>query len=71
MRAKLANLNNSAVSILSRAAANLCWYYYNISSHICGTTSCLEGKTTDIRFAYKMVFIADDHLQDDCLNGIQ
>ena len=28
MRAKLANLNHSAVPFLSRAAVNLCWYYY-------------------------------------------
>ena len=27
MRAKLANLNNCAESFLSRADANLCWYY--------------------------------------------
>ena len=27
MRAKLANLNHCAVPFLSRAAANLCWYY--------------------------------------------
>ena len=28
MRAKLANLNHCAVPFLSRAVANLCWYYY-------------------------------------------
>ena len=28
MRAKLAGLNHCAVSVLSCAAANLCWYYY-------------------------------------------
>ena len=28
MRAELANLNNCAVSLLSRATANLRWYYY-------------------------------------------
>ena len=28
MRAKLANLNDCAVPFLSRAGANLCWYYY-------------------------------------------
>ena len=33
MRAELANLNHCAVSLLSRAAANLCWYYY-ILQHI-------------------------------------
>ena len=30
MRAKIANLNHCAVLFLSRAAANLCWYYYTI-----------------------------------------
>ena len=28
MRADLANLNHYAVPLLSRAAVNLCWYYY-------------------------------------------
>ena len=30
MRAELANLNDCAVPFLSRAAANLCWYYYTV-----------------------------------------
>ena len=30
MRAELVNLNHCAVPFLSRAAANLCWYYYSI-----------------------------------------
>ena len=30
MRAKFANLNDCAVSFLSRAAANLCWYWYTL-----------------------------------------
>ena len=30
MRTELANLNHCAVPFLSRAAVNLCWYYYNI-----------------------------------------
>ena len=37
MRAKLANLNDCAVSFLSRAAVNLCWYdivYSNYSLSI-------------------------------------
>ena len=28
MRAELANLNHCTVPFLSRAAVNLCWYYY-------------------------------------------
>ena len=28
MRTELANLSHCAVSYLSRAAVNLCWYYY-------------------------------------------
>ena len=30
MRAELANLNHCAVPFLSRAIANLCWYYYTL-----------------------------------------
>ena len=30
MRVKLAILNHCAVPFLSRAAANLCWYYYTM-----------------------------------------
>ena len=30
MRAELARLNHCAVPFLSRAAVNLCWYYYTI-----------------------------------------
>ena len=30
MRAKLANPNHCAVPFLSRAGANLCWYYYSL-----------------------------------------
>ena len=30
MRSELANLNDCAVPFLSRAAANLCWYYYTM-----------------------------------------
>ena len=30
MRAKLGTLNHCAVPFLSRAGANLCWYYYTI-----------------------------------------
>ena len=42
MRAELANLNHCAVSFLSRAADNLCWYYY--------TTLFLRNiKKSDIR----------------------
>ena len=29
MRAELANLNHGAVLYFSRAAINLCWYYYS------------------------------------------
>ena len=32
MRAKLARLNDCAVPFLSRATANLCWYYYTYLS---------------------------------------
>ena len=28
MRAELGGLNHCAVPVLSRAAANMCWYYY-------------------------------------------
>ena len=31
MRAKLANINHCAVPLLSRAAVNLCWYYYTFT----------------------------------------
>ena len=33
MRAELANLNDCAVPFLSRAAVNLCWYYYIYTWH--------------------------------------
>ena len=32
MRAELANLDDCAVPFLSRAAVNLCWYYYILYS---------------------------------------
>ena len=35
MHAELANLNHCAVSFLSRAAVNLCWYYYSIYKVYC------------------------------------
>ena len=34
MRAKLVNLNHCAVPFLSRAAANLCWFYYYVVYYI-------------------------------------
>ena len=34
MRAELANLNHCVVHFLSRAAVNLCWYYYNNKTFI-------------------------------------
>ena len=36
MRAKLANLNHCAVSLLSRAAVNLCWYFNIVSTPAVG-----------------------------------
>ena len=35
MCAKLANLNHCAVPFLSRAGANLCWYYYTLYTVQC------------------------------------
>ena len=40
MRAESANLNHCAVLFLSRAATNLCWYYYNDQLHY-GGVKCL------------------------------
>ena len=37
MRAKLVNLNHCAVPFLSRAAVNLCWYYYIPQSYLLST----------------------------------
>ena len=34
MRAELAGLNHCAVPFLSRAAANLCWYYYTLHLNV-------------------------------------
>ena len=41
MRAKLANLNDCVAPFLSRATANLCWYYYRIG--------CVFKKVPDSR----------------------
>ena len=35
MRAELANLNDCAVPLVSRAAVNLSWYYYTITLPLC------------------------------------
>ena len=43
MRAKLANLNDCAVPFLSRAAANLCWYYYTCITVLVSQTSVLAA----------------------------
>ena len=43
MRAECANLNYYAAPFLSRAAVNLCWYYYNTySKHYCNQDDCCE-----------------------------
>ena len=44
MRAELTNLNNCAVPILSRAAVNLCWYYYVSHIYISSTLVAEELK---------------------------
>ena len=43
MRAELAGLNHCAVTFLSRADANLCWYYYTIKVDMICILTLLPG----------------------------
>ena len=72
MRAELANLNNCAVPFLSRATANLRWYYYTSftgspnSRVACERSRALKdwiwlaGRTNLIGAIYKIDFYAHD-----------
>ena len=42
MRGNLASLNHCAVPLLSRAAVNLCWYYYSSIIYILTSTKALK-----------------------------
>ena len=50
MRGELANLNHCAVRFLSRAAVNLCWYYYTTYINIkIGTMRLLYCMQTNLQ----------------------
>ena len=55
MRAKLGTLNHCEVPFLSRAGANLCWYYYTT---ICHFADCvMENKTSSLENASLILFL--------------
>ena len=69
MRAKLATLNQCAVPFLSRAVANLCWYYYILNiltSALCSKSNanfyqCINLKNVKMEFLYPFITLGNGH----------